>query len=186
MLTCLDASRDGRWIVAGFAAGGLDVWSGEPGGPYRLRRTLATNGRVWTVDLTAAGDQVVAGIQDGSVLLWRCETAEPEVLVAPRGRPARAMFGAGDRLVVEFVPDGLLHVWDLAVSPPERVLEVVVGEGAVVLDAVAFSAPGAAPGDRRGMRVVTVTSDGWVRRWSLDAEALAGRARQRLAALRAR
>lgn len=184
MMTCLDATRDGRWIVAGYALGGLDLWSREPDGDYRHRRTVPTRGRVWSVNVAAAGDQLVAGIEDGSVLRWRFDAAEPEVLVASRGRPARAMYGGGDRLVVEFVPDGLLHVWDVLSLPPQMVLEAAVGEGAGVLDAAVFPVPGAAGRDLRDLCIVTIGSDGWVRRWSLDHEAVAALARQRLTALR--
>ena len=80
--------------------------------------------------------------------------------------------------------DGLLHVWDVRASPPALALEAAVGDGAVVLDAVAFTAPGASAGELRSQRIVTVTSDGWVRRWSLDVGEVAGRASRRLAALR--
>lgn len=186
-LTCMDASRDGRRMVVGCMAGGLHLFeSDREGPPYRHVRPVPTAGRVWTVDVAADGRRAVAGIEDGSVLLWRLDQPEPEVLVAPRGRPSRCMFAYADRLVVEFAPDGLVRMWDVVASPPCVVFEVAPADGAVVRDAAVLPPRGSSDGELRELRLATVSSDGWVRVWSLDGASLAARARLRLAALRPR
>lgn len=195
IVTCMDASADGKRVVFGCVDGGLHVWElpldGGPGGATRTVASKPTNGRVWSVDMSADGRLVVAGVQDGSVVTWRVDEEDPVFLVRPRGRAARASLTDGDRFVIEFAPDGLVCVWDLQCRPASKVLEVVAGDGAVVRDAVLMHAvAGAKAGaDRRrlaAMRLVTVSLDGWLRQWSFDEQDVVSRARSRLATIEQR
>jgi len=191
LLTCMDAAADGRRLAFGCVAGGIHVWGLSADG--RERHVLAsrpTNGRVWSIDMSADGKFVVAGIQDGSVLTWAVDEGEPQFLVRPRGRAARAFLADNDHLVLEFAPDGLVRLWDGKQRPAVVVFEVAAGDGAVVQDAVLLRSPAvgggaAGPQGLAAMQLATVSSDGWVRIWSLDEVAVVREARARLAALEA-
>ncbi len=196
-LTCMDASADGRRLVLGCTTGGLHVWElpdqdwdapGDDRPPVPTSLSAPANGRVWSADISADGRFVVAGIQDGSVLAWDLDRAAPTVLAEPRTRAARASLADDDRLVIEFAPDGLVRLWDARVEPAALLFEAMVGDGAVVRDAVLLPGIAAAgtdsPEARAAWRLVTVSSDGWLRSWSLDEESVVVQTRQRLQALK--
>lgn len=191
LLTCMDAAADGRRFAFGCVGGGMHVWGlSADGKQQHAIDSASTNGRVWSIDMSADGRFVVAGIQDGSVLTWAVDEGDPQFLVRPRGRAARAFLADNDHLVLEFAPDGLVKLWDTQQRPAAVVFEVAGGDGAVVKDAVLMRSPDAGAGGPAAdglaaMQLATVTSDGWVRIWSLDERAVVAKARARRAALEA-
>ena len=189
IVTCMDAAADGRRVAFGCVYGGLHVWElSSDGKELRPAFSVPTNGRVWSIDMSADGRFVVAGIEDGSVLKWAVGEGRPKNLVDPRGRPARCSLADNDQLVIEFAPDGLVRLLDTRQRPATVLLEVAVGDGAVVRDAVLMRTQPSAPvaggdWDLESMQLATVTSDGWVRIWSLDAGKVVEAARKRLQVL---
>lgn len=182
-LECLDASADGQVIAFGCTTGGLHLWKPDAEGvPQPWRRASTNAQRVWSVDLAADGSRLAASCEDGSVWLWNLEESEPRQLVTPRGRPSRCVLGDRDRMLIEFAADGLVRVWQVA--EPALVLEITVGDGGVVHDALVFG--GDAGQVQEPLRLATVSSDGWLRVWSFDGEFLLRRARERLAGLEPR
>jgi WD40 repeat protein len=191
LVTCMDAATDGRRLAFGCVDGGMHVWGLSADGKERqVIASATTNGRVWSIDLSGDGRFVTAGIQDGSVLTWAVDEGVPQFLVPPRDRAARAYLADNDRLVLEFAPDGLVKLWDTRKPPAAVVFEVAPGDGAVVKDAVLLRCPDPGAGRVRAeglaaMKLVTVSSDGWVRVWWLDGEGVVRRARERRGALAA-
>jgi hypothetical protein len=84
--------------------------------------------------------------------------------------------------VIEWAHDGLLRLWDTKQRPPAKLFEVVAGDGAVVRDAVLMRS-GTSDEGLAALQLATVSSDGWVRIWSLDEAAVVAKARERHAAL---
>jgi len=193
----LAVSRSGRVGVSG--GGGLSAWLWRLPGAQRLRRFTVARGEIRCLALSAAGELLAAGCEDGAIHVWDArEGALCGTLRAHCG-PVTALAYAGDRLLSAGA-DGALLAWDartharrqsmahggpvrgMAVSGdgarvaavataggPLAVWEVATGRRAWACSGVGGSPVGAIALDAGGSALAAGHADGAVRIWSAGA-----------------
>jgi hypothetical protein len=168
----LAISRDGRYVAAAPATGGIEVWDLSTGTNRTFASGLDTHGLVFSrmlaariIDISRDGKILAAGFDDAAVLWDMASGARLHVIrglgkstIGAAGGPAALELAPNGRTVATGGHDGTVKLWDVASG--KETSSFPIGGGMV--QSLAFAPQGdlLAAGTSRGDVIVVDLADG--------------------------
>lgn len=129
--SCFAMSGDGRYLVVGCGDGGVhhvDIGARGSAGakfPLAVRKLEARGARPTALAVSADGDAVLVGDEDGRLLLWEPLRGGQSTRVLAQGEAkiTACALGVEARVAVSGDSEGALTVWDLDRFAPRHTLE---------------------------------------------------------------
>lgn len=156
-ISALALDREGRWLAAGDASGGVWLW--KLGSDARDTRKIALRklheGRVVVAEISRDGQWLVTASAGERMVLWKLSTGkamqvEPEVSAVDLN---------GDWLTAGY-RNGAVRLWRFELGEPRKTFDTTAGAPPFPMASVRAIAVGPA-----GRRIVTATDDGSVYLW---------------------
>ena len=158
-ITAVTMSRDGQFVVTASGDGTLRVWNAWTGEPIYVLEGLAHT--LHSVALAESVRTVVAGSDDGSVLVWTPranESGKLKTLEFHQSAVRSVAVSDDGQVIASGSDDGTVHVWDGRQGREFRVLpRLPAGIRGVALS-------------RDGSRLLTASRQGMVSVWDVSTE----------------